>query len=104
MKILLLANSGFKLANFRNGLIRELVADGHDLVAAVPPDAHTAKLRQMGVRVIDLPMDATGTSPLREALLLSRIFRILRRERPNVVLGYTIKPNIYGALSARVLG
>ncbi len=103
MKILLLANSAFKLSNFRAGLIRTLVADGHELVAATPRDNSLERLKSLGVRVVNLPMDATGTSPLREISLLFRIFRILRSEAPDAVLGYTIKPNIYGALSARLL-
>lgn len=104
MKILLLANSGFKLANFRAGLIQTLISEGHELVGAVPHDDHKSRLEAIGVRVIDLPMDATGTSLLHEADLLWRILDLTRRERPDAIFGYTIKPNIYGALCARILG
>ncbi|MCG7522717.1 glycosyltransferase family 4 protein [Ruegeria sp. Ofav3-42] len=104
MKILLLANSSFKLINFRGTLIRELVAQGHDLIAVAPRDDYTQDFEQMGVRFVDLKMSATGTSVPAELALLARVFRIVRQHRPDAILGYTIKPNIYGALSARMLG
>lgn len=102
MRILLLANSSFMLVNFRAGLIARLLKDGHELIAVAPRDSYSDRFVQWGVHFIDLPMNATGTSPLGELLLFTRVYHILRRERPDAVFGYTIKPNIYGALSARV--
>ncbi|WGW04492.1 glycosyltransferase family 4 protein [Tropicibacter oceani] len=104
MHILLLANSSFKLVNFRAGLIQRLLEEGHQLTAVAPRDAHSDQLEAWGLRYVDLPMNATGTSPIKELGLLLRIARIIRRERPDAILGYTIKPNIYGALSARLTG
>ncbi|MCE9664050.1 glycosyltransferase family 4 protein [Halomonas sp. M5N1S17] len=104
MKILLIANTSFKLVNFRSTLIQRLVEEGHSLTALVPVDNRTPELTALGVRVINMPMHATGTSPFRELKLLLRIFLSIRRIRPDAILGYTIKPNIYGALSARALG
>ncbi len=69
-----------------------------------PRDSYADKLPGLGCRYIDLPMDNRGTSPLRDLHLLLRLWRLLRRERPAAYLGYTIKPNIYGALAARMLG
>ncbi|SFL02226.1 Glycosyltransferase involved in cell wall bisynthesis [Pseudovibrio ascidiaceicola] len=104
MRILLVANSSFKLINFRRTLIEQLLREGHELIAAAPRDDYTPDFKKMGVRYIELPMDATGTSVVAELKLLLRIFGITRRYRPDAALGFTIKPNIYGALSARLLG
>lgn len=104
MKILLTANSSFMLSNFRAGVIRALNADGHDLVALAPVDTDTPSLRELGVRVVPLKIDATGTSPLRDFALLMRMMRAFQHEKPDVILGYTIKNNIYGALAADRLG
>lgn len=104
MKILLTANTSFKLANFREQLICELVKQGHELVAHVPIDAMTPKLEGLGCRIIPLEMDSKGKSIPHEAALLLRMWRVMRKERPDAVLGYTIKNNLYGALSARWLG
>jgi glycosyltransferase involved in cell wall biosynthesis len=48
-------------------------------------------------------MDAQGTSPAGDLLLLLRFIRLLKHERPAVYLGYTVKPNIYGSLAAELL-
>lgn len=104
MKLLFTANTAFKLVNFRSGMLRALREDGHDLVALVPEDSHAPMLRKMGIRVLPLSMDNKGTSALRDGALLARFFKAFRAERPDVVLGFTIKNNIYGALAARRLG
>jgi glycosyltransferase involved in cell wall biosynthesis len=48
-------------------------------------------------------MDKQGISPLADLQLLGRYYRILRRLRPDIYLGYTAKPNIYGSLAAHAL-
>ncbi|NDD15024.1 MAG: glycosyltransferase family 1 protein, partial [Betaproteobacteria bacterium] len=50
-----------------------------------------------------LAMDNKGTNPWRDFLLLVRFLRLMREERPEVFLGYTVKPNVYGSLSAHAL-
>lgn len=104
MRILLTGNTCFKIANFREGLVRALQAQGHEVVVLAPEDGYAPKLKSMGVRLHDLPMDRNGTSPVAELRLLTRIFRFLRRERPDFVFGYTIKNNIYSGLACRALG
>jgi glycosyltransferase involved in cell wall biosynthesis len=81
-----------------------LVVQGHELIAIAPRDDYTQDFERMGVGFVDLKMSARGTSILSELALLARIFWIIRQQRPDAILGYTIKPNIYGALSASVLG
>lgn len=97
-------NAAWNFANFRGGLIRALVAAGYEVIAVAPPDEHVERVRQLGCRFIPLPMDTRGRHAGRDLLLLLRLWRLLRQERPAVYLGYTIKPNIYGSLAARVLG
>ncbi len=103
-KVMIAVNSAWNLVNFRAGLIRSMVAAGHDVVAVAPQDDYASRLQALGCRYIPLPMDSKGTHPLRDALLLWRFIRILYGERPDVFLGYTVKPNIYGSLAARILG
>jgi glycosyltransferase involved in cell wall biosynthesis len=103
MRILLTGNTCFKIANFREGLVRALIARGHEVIVLAPTDPTREKLVEMGCRVLDLPMERNGTSPLAEAALLLRINRTLRRERPDIVFSYTIKNNIYAGLACRWL-
>lgn len=104
MKILISINTAWNLFNFRSGLIRALVAQGHDVIAAAPDDIYAPRLAALGCRFVPLPMHNGGTHPGRDALLLWRYLRLLARERPDVYLGYTVKPNVYGSLAAHWLG
>jgi glycosyltransferase involved in cell wall biosynthesis len=102
-KIVIAANSAWNLFNFRGGLIRSLIAAGYEVVAVAPPDEYTERLSAFGCRVIPLLMDNQGTHPVRDLLLFWRFFILLRAERPDAYLGYTVKPNVYGSLAANLL-
>ena len=69
-----------------------------------PYDAYADRLSILGCRFIVLPMDNKGTHPGRDLLLLIRFLKLFYRERPDVFLGYTVKPNIYGSIAAHILG
>lgn len=103
-KVVIALNTAWNLLNFRSGLIRALQYAGYDVVAVAPPDEYVPRLEALGCRFVPLPMDNQGTHPGRDLLLLWRFFRLLRIERPDVYLGYTVKPNVYGSLAARALG
>jgi len=103
-KIVIALNTAWNLVNFRAGLIRALVAEGYEVVAVAPNDQYASRLAELGCRFVALPMDNKGTHPGRDLLLFFRFLNLLRRERPDVFLGYTIKPNVYGSLAAHVLG
>ncbi len=104
MKVLIALNSAWNLLNFRAGLIKALVADGHTVVLAAPADEHVPALSALGARFVDVPMRTHGTNPLTDLALLWRYLRLLQREQPDVLLAYTAKPNVYGSLAARWLG
>lgn len=103
-RIAISANSAWNLVNFRRGLIKALIDAGMDVVAIAPPDQHMQRLASFGCRFVPLPMDCTGTNPLKDALLCYRFRRILAKIRPSVLLTFTPKPNIYGSMAAYGLG
>lgn len=103
MKVLIALNSAWNLLNFRAGLIRALVADGHTVLLAAPKDEYVPALQALGARFVHLPMRTHGTNPLDDLALLFRFFLMLQRERPDALLGYTAKPNVYGSLAAHAL-
>lgn len=103
-KIVIALNTTWNLVNFRSGLIRALVNHGCEVVAVAPPDDFVPKLQALGCRYVPLPMDNQGTHLGRDLLLLWRFYRLLKRERPAIFLGYTVKPNVYGSIAAHALG
>src|SRR5690606_1004386 len=101
LDVLITVNASWNLLNFRKGLLAALLADGHRITVLAPRDSSSEALVAMGCRFIALEMDGKGLSPLRDLALLARLRAVFRRERPDVILGYTIKNNVYGALAAR---
>ena len=103
-KVLIATNTTWNLVNFRSNLIRALLDLGCEVVAVAPPDEYSERLSRIGCRYLPLQMDNSGIHPGRDLLLLWRFYRVFRCERPDVYLGYTIKPNVYGSLAAHALG
>ncbi|WP_230772521.1 glycosyltransferase family 4 protein [Sphingomonas sp. Leaf4] len=102
--MLISINAAWNVANFRAGLVRALVADGHEVIAAVVDDGAFPAVEALGARVVPLSMDNAGISPLGDFLLFARYVALFRRERPDVYLGWTIKPNVYGSIAAALCG
>ncbi|MGE5452543.1 MAG: glycosyltransferase family 4 protein [Acidobacteriota bacterium] len=101
-KIIVCSNSAWNLMNFRGGLIRELVLQGHDVLAVAPADDYAEQVNDLGCRFVDLKMDSNGINPLKDLLLLLHLIKIIWRERPDYFLGFTAKPNIYGSFAANL--
>lgn len=102
--IVLSANSSWNLTNFRAALISGLQDAGYRIAAFAPVDPHGTELRRLGIEVHDVPVARSGMNPLRDAALLLRYLGLLSRLRPAAYCGFTIKPNVYGAIAARLAG
>jgi len=102
-KIMISVNTAWNIYNFRSGLIKALVSQGHQVIAVATRDEYAYRLSDLGCRFIDMPMDSNGTHPGRDLSLMLRYFRVLRLESPLVYLGYTVKPNVYGSMAAHML-
>ena len=103
-KIVLFANTDWYLYNFRRSLALALREAGHELLLLSPPGEYGARLRALGLRWEPVPMDRRSLNPLREAAVLAHLWRLFRRERPDLVHGFTIKCAVYGSLAARAAG
>lgn len=86
----------------RSNLIRSLQKSGYSVVVLAPRDAYTSRLIDLGASHIDIPM-TMNTNPISDLLLLWRFYRRLQEQKPQVYLGFTIKPNVYGSLAAHAL-
>lgn len=102
--VMISINASWNIFNFRKGLIWGLQANGYRVVVVAPRDEYSPRLGELGVDYIPIAMDKQGVSPPRDILLLGRYLRVLRKVKPDVFLGYTAKPNIYGSIAARTLG
>ena len=104
--ILVLGSIAGSLVAFRGPLLQALVQRGHRVIACAPAaPAHVVEaLTAMGVAYRDVPFDRTGLRPGRDLRTLHALAALFREVRPDIVLGYTIKPVIYGSLVAQLTG
>lgn len=101
MKVVITSNTTWNILHFRKPIISALLAEGHQVVAVAPADGQVEPLENLGVRHIPVRMDSKGLDPIKDLRLFTDFRRIFRQETPDIVLSYTIKNNIYGALAAR---
>lgn len=103
MKILLTINTSWNIYNFRLGLIMHLQKSGHELIALAPEDEFSLLLEKEGVRFYNLLINPKSTNPLHDLELLQNYYKKLKAIKPDIVLSYTIKPNIYASMACRRL-
>lgn len=105
---LLVASFPDSLIRFRGPLLLALVAEGLDVHVAAPGlnDALNIRieLEALGVTVHQIGLTRTGTNPLADLSTVAGLWRLMRRVKADYVLGYTIKPVIYGSLAAWLAG
>lgn len=83
--------------------VKALLADGHEVHTIAPHDDFTHYLTEAGCIHHDLKMDSRGANPVKDSLLIFELLSTYRRVKPDVILHYTIKPNVYGTLAAAIL-
>ncbi|MCQ2345396.1 MAG: glycosyltransferase family 4 protein [Paludibacteraceae bacterium] len=102
-KIAFVGNSALTMLNFRLGVMTELNKE-YDVVMITPEDCDVSVLKQLGIRFIPVIVDCKGRNPFRDLSFLHMLRQIYHREQFDFVFHYTIKPILYGALSASKLG
>ena len=100
-KIAILANHSGGLYDFRKDLIAELKKHANVTVAA-PHNDRWEELHKLVDEVIELPVDRRGMNPIHDSKLFRQYRAMLKEVEPDLVLTYTIKPNIYGGLACRM--
>lgn len=100
-KIILAYNTAWYLYNLRSEFIRECQRRKYEVVAVTPLGCGTEQLEKMGVRCLDLPIASHGVNPIEDLKTYLAFRAIYRREKPDVVFHFTIKPVIYGSLAAK---
>ena len=104
MDFLILASFAESLTGFRKPLIQSLLTKGYTVHVAAPELRFNTKvhaeLEGLGVVSHDIPMQRAGMNPVADLRSLLSLWKLMRMVKPQYVLGYTIKPVIYGTLAA----
>lgn len=104
-RVVLSANTAWFITNFCAGLIEALKVAGYEPIVFAPRDASVERgMTDLGIEHHHVSVERSGLNPVADLALIAQYRRLLRRCRPAAYLGYTIKPNIYGAWAAQRLG
>lgn len=103
MKIAIVLNTSWNIYNFRLNFVNKLLAQGHEVHTIAPHDEYTNILSNAGCIHHNVTMDSRGANPIKDSALIFELMWIYRRVKPDVILHYTIKPNVYGTIAASIL-
>ena len=102
MKILILANNDLGLYNFRAELIEKLIELNYEVYISLPKGPKVEKLEKIGCKYIESNLDRRGINPIKDLKLMFSYIKIIKNIKPEYVLTYTIKPNVYGGIACRL--
>lgn len=102
-KLIFSGNTAWGMYNFRGKLMRNFVEKGYSVSVIAPEDSvFSNKLRELGCNTIDIKIQSKGKNPFADILLIWHYYKVFKREKPDVSITYTIKPNIYASIAARM--
>jgi len=101
--IAIVINTSWNIFNFRVGLLKALQSQGYKIIAIAPRDECSSKLEAFGFEYHEIKMNNKGTNPVEDAKLVYDFYKLYKQVAPDVILQYTIKPNIYGSTAAGIL-
>lgn len=102
MKILILANNDVGLYQFRKELIKKFL-ENHEVYISLPDGELVNPLVEAGCKFIDTPVDRRGINPVTDFGLVLNYHKIIKKIKPDIVITYTIKPNVYGGFVCKNL-
>lgn len=102
-KVLILVNHDLVIYNFRKELVEKYLEEGFEVFISSPNGERIQQLIDLGCSYIETEINRHGMNPLSEIKLLQFYKKIMKKIEPDIILSYTIKPNIYGGIAAMKL-
>lgn len=99
-KIVITVNTTWNIYNFRLGLITKLQEEGYEVHAISPRDQYVVLLEKLDIVHHHINIKQDGTNPLSDIQTIIEYRKIFKKIRPDIILSYTIKPNIYSTIAA----
>ena len=99
-RLLILANSDSAIFKFRSELIEALSADYH-IGIGIPFGQYMELIKNDKYEFFDIPINRHGLNPLEDYKLIRRYKKLIKDFKPDALLLYTIKPNLYGSIAAK---
>lgn len=102
MKIIFCDNSLKELLNFRGDIIRNFLDQGHEAILVAPENVPMDIIHE-NVKLIPIKIERAGMNPISDWKYFKDLFLIYIKVKPSYIFHYTIKPNIYGSIAAKLL-
>lgn len=103
-KFVLISPKNRSAYNFRGDLIKDILANGYDVLVTGPNQEGVERIEALGATFIEIPINKNGINPFADVLYCFRLFKIMKQKKVDAILGYTIKPVIYGSIAAWLAG
>lgn len=99
MRVALVGNSDISIAGYRTELVERLISLGHEVYLVCPDGELLTHLKEIGCKLVETKVDRHGTNPIKDFKLIRSYKRIFKELKPDIVLSFTIKPNIYASMA-----
>lgn len=103
-KFILISPKNRSAYNFRGDLIKDIQAKGYDVFVTGPNQEGVEKIEALGAKFIEVPVNKNGTNPFADITYCLKLRKIMKAEKADAILGYTIKPVIYGSIAGWLAG
>lgn len=103
-KIILTSNTSFSLYNFRFGLMKKLKEQGYEVISVAPEDEYSEYIKREFTYYSIKQLARKSTNPIKDLMLFFEFLNLYYKIKPDLVINFTIKPNIYSSLACKVLG
>lgn len=104
MKFMLISPKNRTVYNFRGELLKEVIHKGYEVIVTGPNSEDAEKITALGAEFVEIPMNKNGTSVIGDLKYCTLLRKLIKEEKPDVILSYTVKPVIYGAIAAHLAG
>ena len=104
MRFILVSPKNRTAYNFRGDLIKRIISCGYEVIVTGPNRVGVEKIEALGARFVEIPMNKNVVNPKEDLKYQKALCELFKKEKPDVVLGYTSKPVIYGSIAAKKAG
>ena len=102
MKFFLISSKNRTVYNFRGDLVKKIVSRGYDVKVTGPDMIDVDKIKDLGAEFVEVPLNKDNTSIIGDIKYCRKLYKLFKAEKPDVVLGYTVKPLVYGSIAAKL--
>lgn len=103
MKVLITSITDSGIMRVRKELLNALLLEGHDVIVVTPTTTAFSQIEQLGCKLIPININGQGVDPLKDFGVVLAYRKILKKEKPDIVLSFTIKPNLYCGINCRMM-